>query len=86
MQALVDHPERVRAPVRPARPGLLPPGALHIGPGKTLAALMAVSDVLALGLAFALGAELADLIHELEVEFGRRGVWDMAFAFGALKD
>lgn len=63
MQVLVDHPRGDCAPVRPARPGLLPPGALRIGPGKALACLMVVSDVLALGLAFALGAELADLIR-----------------------
>ena len=55
---------------------VLPPGALHIGPGKSVALLMILADVIGLLLAFALGAWAADLTRELLTGVscgGRRG-------------
>lgn len=43
----------------------LPPGALQIGPGKSVVLLMAWTDIAALLAAFAIGAWFADLTREL---------------------
>ena len=60
---LIASAERLGA--EPAPRGVLPPGALHVGPGKAVALLMVLADIAGLLLAFALGAWAADLTREL---------------------